>query len=480
MQNQTSNTPADPRTIVLFGIPFHDVTMQETLDWIRHLIAVKTPAYLVTANLDFATQASQDIELQRILLEAELVLCDGTPLVWASKLTGKPLRERVAGSDLVPHIAACAERYGYRIFLLGGDQSSLEKAAANLQKNYPRIPSVHFYSPPFAPLHEFDNAAIEKKILAAKPDILLVAFGCPKQEKWIYMHYRKLGIPCCIGVGATVDFLAGKVSRAPSWIARIGLEWVYRLSQEPRRLFGRYTRNILFLFRQILRERKAIGAASLSLPSEPLPPLPKDIELVRWQGALTAARMDLFSPPSYKKPFIIDLSSVTSMDSRGLGVMLRVIRTAWNKDIPGCFLSPTDAVRLVIEVTRLDRVLPIAASMESALHQISLHATTTPVHAAPNQKSSILVFKLPSRITAENAESCAKAIRAEWEAKPAVLLLELDLTDTSFIDSSGLGFLLRSLRMVSQRPTATLSLQHLQPNIRNVIKVAKLESILNP
>jgi len=220
---KTSALASDPRTIVLFGIPFHDLTMSETLDWIDQLIAQRRPAYLVTANLDFAAQASEDVELQRILVEAELVLCDGTPLVWASRLTGKPLRERVAGSDLVPRLAAHAEKMGYRIFLLGGEISSLEGAAKNLKLQFPGLPEVRYYSPPFAPLHEFDNQLILREIQQAKPDILLVAFGCPKQEKWIYLHYRKLGVPCCIGVGATIDFLAGKVSRAPAWVARTGM-----------------------------------------------------------------------------------------------------------------------------------------------------------------------------------------------------------------------------------------------------------------
>ncbi len=107
------------RLAILLGVPFHDVTMGETLDRIDALIAARTPGYLATANLDFAAQASQDVELQRILFDAELVLCDGTPLVWASRWLGAPLRERVAGSDMMPHLFARAAERGHRLFFLG-------------------------------------------------------------------------------------------------------------------------------------------------------------------------------------------------------------------------------------------------------------------------------------------------------------------------------------------------------------------------
>lgn len=456
--------------------------MEETLGWIDHLIAVRTPAYIVTANLDFATQSSEDVELQRILVEAELVLCDGTPLVWASRFTGKPLRERVAGSDLVPQIAALAEKRGYRIFLLGGDPAILEKAAFNLEQTHPLLPKIQYYSPPFAPLHEFDNRAIAEKIKAARPDILLVAFGCPKQEKWIYMHYRKLGVPCCIGVGATVDFLAGKVSRAPAWIARFGLEWIYRMVQEPKRLVGRYAKDLLFLVCQSWRESRAISAANAPSVGAPFfqsaETPPSGLETIRWQGALTAARLEYFPSPTFEEPFLIDLSAVHSMDSRGLGLMLRIIRTAWAKDLAGCFLAPTNAVKLVIEVTRLNRVLPLADTMEEAHHQIAIHSAAARLRPVAGEAEGVLLINLPPRITAETAESCGQAVRVDWENRPNIREVVFDLSETIFIDSSGLGFLLRCHRMVAQREGGILRLVHLQDNIRNVICVAKLEGVL--
>ncbi len=458
--------------------------MAETLEWIDHMIAQRRASFLVTANLDFAAQASEDVELQRILVEAELVLCDGTPLVWASRLTGKPLRERVAGSDLVPRLAAHAEKMGYRIFLLGGELSSLEGAARNLQRSHPMLPTVRYYSPPFAPLHEFNNQQILEEIQKARPDILLVAFGCPKQEKWIYMHYRKLGVPCCIGVGATVDFLAGKVSRAPVWMARMGLEWIFRMVQEPRRLIGRYVKDVFFLVRQSLRESRAIAAsASEDHDADHLQPpfaatVTEGLEIVTWRGALTAARADQFPPPSFKGPFVIDLSGVTSVDSRGLGIMLRLIRQAWSGDVAGCFMSPSQAVRQVVEVTRLDRILPLAPDLEEARRLIAKDSAASRLRPVAETDSGVLLFNLPPRISAETAEDFGQAVRKEWESRPALRGIVFDLVETNFIDSSGLGFLIRCYRLVGLREGCRLRLLNLRPNVLNVIKVAKLDTVL--
>jgi N-acetylglucosaminyldiphosphoundecaprenol N-acetyl-beta-D-mannosaminyltransferase len=478
---KTSALASDPRTIVLFGIPFHDLTMSETLDWIDRLIAKRRPAYLVTANLDFAAQASEDVELQRILVEAELVLCDGTPLVWASRLTGKPLRERVAGSDLVPCLAAHAEKMGYRIFLLGGEISSLEGAAKNLQSRYPALPPVRFFSPPFAPLHEFDNQEIIQEIQKEKPDILLVAFGCPKQEKWIYMHYRKLGVPCCIGVGATIDFLAGKVSRAPAWVAKTGLEWIYRMLQEPKRLAGRYLKDLFFLLRQSFRESRAIASGgSHAVPNSQKYPEPAadGLEIITWHGALTAGHVEEFPMPTLDKSFVIDLSRVTKVDSRGLGVMLRLIRRAWAGEVAGCFFAPSQAVRSVVEVTRLDRILPLSATMAEARLLIEKDAATVRLRPVAGDGSGVLLFTMPSRVSADVAESFSQAVRNEWEERSSANELALDFGETHFIDSSGLGFLIRCHRMVTQREGSTLRLVNLRDNVLNVIKVAKLQGML--
>ena len=242
--------PMRPAQVAILGVAFDNVTVAETLSRIQDMIASRRPHYVVTANVDFLVQAQRDGELRQILAEAHLVLCDGTPLVWVSRLLGNPLPERVAGSDLAPQLIRLAAKNHYRLFLLGAAPEANEQAAANVRAQFPNL-RVARYSPPFRPLPEMDDAEIAGWIRAARPDILLVAFGCPKAEKWMARHYRALGVPVVIGVGGTIDFLAGRVKRAPVWMQRAGLEWLFRLCQEPRRLFKRYATDLWHFGRAI-------------------------------------------------------------------------------------------------------------------------------------------------------------------------------------------------------------------------------------
>lgn len=237
--NTLAETKSVNPAIAILGVPFDNLTTRQALALVEEMIASRQPHYFVTPNVDFLTQARYDADLRRILCDANLVLCDGTPVLWASRLLGNPLPERVAGSDMVPLLIRLAVEKNLRLFFLGGSPESMERALANLKTQYPSL-NVSGYSPPYARLHEMDHDDIKRRIAEAKPDMLFVSFGCPKQEKWISMHYKTLGVPVVGGVGGTIDFLAGHLKRAPRWMQRSGTEWLFRLCQEPRRLFRRY------------------------------------------------------------------------------------------------------------------------------------------------------------------------------------------------------------------------------------------------
>lgn len=166
---------------------------------------------------------------------------DIMPTEGATRWLGKPLTERVAGSDLAPALLQSAAEKGHRVFLLGAADGVAAAAAARVQQQYPFLQVAGHYAPPFSALLKMNHDEIRLHVPAAGPTILLVSLGCPKQEKWIAMHHRALGVPVTIGVGATLDFLVGRKKRAPSWMRRTGTEWFYRLAQEPRRLYKRYT-----------------------------------------------------------------------------------------------------------------------------------------------------------------------------------------------------------------------------------------------
>ncbi len=467
-------TPPEPSAVVLLGVPFHDVTTEETLAWIDYLVAARSPAYFATANLDFAAQACGDVELQRILVEARLVLCDGMPLVWASRFEGAPLRERVAGSDLVPTLAEHAEQRGYRIFLLGGDPVALETAAKRLAETPPRLPEVGFYSPPYRPLHDFDNDAVRERITAHRPDILLVAFGCPKQEKWIYANYRTLGAPVSMGVGATVDFLAGKVSRAPTWMRQTGLEWIYRLSQEPGRLWKRYSHDVGFLFRQLLRQRGRLRTTTKSTSGDEPAEATDVTPTLVWTGELVAARLETFPSAPSAGDVRLDLAGITAVDSSGLGLLLRVAREIWARRSKLVLVRPSPAVVRILELTRMERLLPCEGDPSAG-------GQSEPLVEAPSvdgpQAGEIVATRAPAQFDAGEAAHFIDETRKVWAENPGAKVLQILMGSTGFMDSSGLGALITCHRLASQRQ-GRLELVQVGDNVRNVLRIARLEALL--
>ena len=219
----------------------NNVSMAEALDKICQLILMRKKSYTVAVNVDVIMKMEKDLELRKITDEADLTLVDGKPLVWIARWHKNPVKAKISGSDLVPELCKVASKRGYSIFIIGGKDGIAEKAKHNLEKELEDIKIVGTYAPPIG--FEKDEKELQKinsMISNVHPDILIACFGCPKQEKWIYENYMKYDATVSISAGATVDFLAGNVNRAPRWMCDHGLEWVYRLFQEPKRLFKRY------------------------------------------------------------------------------------------------------------------------------------------------------------------------------------------------------------------------------------------------
>ena len=259
-------SPPDSKTspIDVWGVPLMPYSLLRALERIDRLIADGKPSYFITANLHYAMLSAEIPRLREVNSQAAFILADGMPLVWASRLLKEPLPERVAGSDLIWKMAERAAERGYRLYLLGGAPGIAEEAAKKLEARYPGLSIAGTACPPFRKWTLEEEAAIVDRIRASRPHILLVAFGQPKGELWIAEHREKLMVPLCVQVGASLDFVAGKVRRAPRWIQRSGMEWAYRLAQEPRRLVGRYARNIRFLVRMLFsRTRKRTRQSEL-------------------------------------------------------------------------------------------------------------------------------------------------------------------------------------------------------------------------
>ena len=225
----------------LLNTYINNVTMAETVEAIEQMIAADKKSYVVAINVDVVMKIEDDPYLKKVVDDADMVLVDGKPLVWISKLHGKPLKAKISGSDLVPLLCEVAAEKGYKVFIIGGKDGIAAQAKEKLESKHPKIQIVGTYAPPFGfEKDEKELNHINQMISDVKPDLLIACFGCPKQEKWIYENIGKYNAKVSVCAGATVDFLAGNVKRAPRWMSEHGLEWFYRFLQEPKRMFKRY------------------------------------------------------------------------------------------------------------------------------------------------------------------------------------------------------------------------------------------------
>lgn len=217
----------------MLGCRVDAVTLDEALEVLSRFIASGKPHHIVTLNAEMAYRALHDPEFRNIINRAGLVTPDGAGIVWAAHMLGSPVPERVAGIDLVQALAVRAAKEGWRLFLYGGAPGVAEEAARRLKKRYPGLNILGTSHGYLSPKEEEE---LLQNLRKTPPDVLLVALGSPKQEYWIARHLAELGIPVAIGVGGSLDVLAGRTKRAPRFMQRLGLEWLYRVMREPRRV----------------------------------------------------------------------------------------------------------------------------------------------------------------------------------------------------------------------------------------------------
>ncbi|GAB6165792.1 WecB/TagA/CpsF family glycosyltransferase [Thermostilla marina] len=238
-------------TCRVLGLPLACMDFRRTVEAVEQLIRAGRPQFFITANLHYAMLSDRLPELQAVNRQAAFLTADGMPLVWLSRLLGTPLPERVTGADLIWALSAlCADR-GWSIYLLGGGPGVAEEAAAVLQGRYPTLRVVGTESPTIRLDDRMTNEAIAARIREARPELLFAALGQPKGELWLRDWHTATGVPVAVQVGASFDFVCGRKSRAPGWLGRLGLEWMYRLLTEPRRLGPRYFADAMFLCRRL-------------------------------------------------------------------------------------------------------------------------------------------------------------------------------------------------------------------------------------
>lgn len=221
-----------PERVVILGVPINNLTIDDALEQIAAFLQQGQPHQVVTVNPEFVMEAQHNPEFQHVLLQADLATPDGFGVLLAARWQGTPLRGRVTGVELTRRIAELAAQKGYRLFLLGATPGVAQQAAAVLIAQSPGLTIAGCFAGSPAPRHE---PFLRQIIAAARPDVLLVAYGHPAQDLWIARNQPFLRIPVAIGVGGVFDYLAGRIPLAPTWIRRLGLEWLYRLCHQPRR-----------------------------------------------------------------------------------------------------------------------------------------------------------------------------------------------------------------------------------------------------
>jgi len=236
-QSQPVAEDADRPRVDVLGCPIDRLDMQQTLARIDGLIETRGFAQHVAINAAKLVAMRSDEELSEIVRRCEVISADGQSVVWASRLLGDPLPTRVAGIDLMHELLARAEQRGYGVFILGAKSDVLEQACSRILEQHPRLRLVGTRDGYFG---EDEDAVVAEEIRAASPDILFVAISSPRKEYWLGEHGRAIDVPFVMGVGGSVDVIAGVTRRAPSLFQRLGIEWLYRLAQEPSRLWRRY------------------------------------------------------------------------------------------------------------------------------------------------------------------------------------------------------------------------------------------------
>ncbi len=477
-----------PVPLVIYGVPFHNVTFDEAIDWVVERVRSGRPANIATANLDFVTRAWNDPELQRILIDADLVLADGFPIVKLAPFFGPKLKGRVTGSDLTPMLAERAAQEGFRMYGMGSAAGVAEAAMKILKMRHPRLKVAGTYSPPFAPLFEMDHRDIIKRLEAARPDILFVALGSPKQEKFISMHVRGWNVPVAMGVGASLDFITGDQKRAPAWIRRIYLEWLWRICCSPRRLFVRYLTNLRFLFSATRQMINIHYMADRPIPVQMLDDA--DINQLQQNGIFVERFQGLKDESSIREfidrlgqeaagmNLLLDIHAVPWLNSLELGTLLEINKACRRVGKRLILYAPRPKVCRLLETCRLSDYFDSATRLEGVeaiVKNLREHGDGSTVY-----EEGALTLELPMELTAATLptyECETDFIHHELQSQGILKTVAVDASQLDFIDSSGLGFLI-SLKKVTQDEGVSMSISNLGGKARRVFEIARVDKVL--
>jgi N-acetylglucosaminyldiphosphoundecaprenol N-acetyl-beta-D-mannosaminyltransferase len=465
----------EPPLVVLLGLPFHDLSLDEIITECGEMMEGESPRYVVTANVDFTTQADEDADLRKIVFFADRVVCDGMPLVWLSRIFGHPLKERVAGSDMVPKLLELCARKGHPVYFFGSDLETLKQAGEIAGQRYPGLRVAGCDAPAMGAVIEWDNESICRRMKESGAKLLLVCLGCPKQERWIFANHAETGIPLSIGVGASLDFITGKQVRAPLWMQKTGMEWFWRMAGNPKRLVSRYSKDLLFLIKaafkqarlQLRRQRFEPGVSHVNPISAP------DVIHLRWTGSLEKGRMEGAPLPDLvDRPVLLDGSGILFMDSGGLGRLALLIRQCRAQGVDLFIIAPSDFMNEALRAAQMVSLVTIMASETEALERVSAGRALSSSSKADDKGAVKVSFQHP--LDAIHLDAMMETL--DHAAGNASRLI-IDLDQVDFIDSRAVGALIRVHKQMLAK-AGDLLLWRPRPDVREILRLLRVDSIL--
>jgi len=459
-------------TIVLLGIPVDNLSIDETVDNIFSMIDAYArdgiPRQVATVNVDFVVNTLKwrfghirHPELIDILRRADLVTADGMPIVWMSKFMGNPLKERVAGADLIPRLVEKAANRQKSIYFLGGRGGVGNQAAQLLKRRYPDLriagvdsPFVHVDGEELEWAEDEDLPIIEH-INRSGADILLIAFGNPKQEVWFDRNRKHLKVPVSIGIGGTYEFIVGSVSRAPEWIRKTGFEWVYRITQDPKRLWKRYFFGFfkfgLMVLPAILYYRyqrllnNLFCRKDLLIENKPEPPTVSTqsfIKIIKLPDRFDAAfldksREDIEEILGRISNTVLDFSKTSFIDSTGLGFLIKLWRHISKEEKALYMFGVNTTIANFFKVNRLWDLFKenIYDNLNEILSMIKEKITLPLFYFVMESKPDFMLIRLFGRLDAAQMSGFdLESMFKDIGDRNCIV----DLKDLAFIDSSGL------------------------------------------
>jgi N-acetylglucosaminyldiphosphoundecaprenol N-acetyl-beta-D-mannosaminyltransferase len=378
---------------------------------------------------------------------------------------------------MVPALAERAAERGHSLFLLGARTGVAAQAAEILVQRHPNLRIAGVLSPPQSSVLEMDPAIIET-VRAARPDILLVAFGNPKQEKFINMYARELQAPVMIGVGGTFDMIAGITRRAPQWMQSSGLEWIYRLAQEPQRLWKRYVHDLIFFGSFFVRQWWAMRKGHTIAPVLPAGEavLVENSVVLNLRGRLDVTNREAFvaraeAALNENPNLVISLDGCEFLDSSALGALVVLANKARASGGVLTLVAVPSPIMQILQVTRLDRFFHIEEDVDAGLH---VRHSTTPVVEPTRDKSGWQVVKIPRMLDASNAPELISTCEQLLARQPRLVL---DFGETHFLSSAGLAAMIR-LDRKARELAGGLRIAACSRDVLRSIQLVKLDTLI--